>query len=359
MAPSTSGRGSTTPRPPLSERNRRILAWLVREFIERGEPVSSLWLAEHSRLGVSSATVRNALAALEELGYVTQPHTSAGRVPTDLAYRCYVDQLLEGRRPARPALGVAARLRQATTLEDVLESVSQELSRSSHHLGFALAPASQNTVLKRIDFVALDPDRVLVVLVGQSGQVSHKVVGVSHPLSPEELTQAANYVNHEFGGRSLGEVRDLLAARMQQDRALYDRLLARVLELTASSLAEANTQGQLYVHGTSSLVDDSGQVDEAGVSMARLRALLAMIEEKHRLIQLLSAYLEEPSLTVVIGAEHLSPELKGYSLVASASAGPDGTAVGVIGPTRMRYMRAITAVDSVAQTLVRVLANTS
>lgn len=350
-------RGSSARSPSLSERNRRLLAALVREFIEHGDPVSSLWLAEHCGLGVSSATVRNVLSALEELGYVRQPHTSAGRVPTELAYRTYVDQLLEGRRPSRPAPDVEARLRQATSVDDVLDSVSQELSRSSHHLGFALAPASSATALRHIDFVTLDPTRILVVIVATTGQVSHKAVSVGQPLTPSDLTQAANYLNAEFGGRPLSEIRAVLAARMREDRALYDRLLARVLELASASLTEPSDEGRLFVHGTSSLVDPTAD-DEPGTSMAGLRALLAMIEEKHRLMELLTAYIDGPGLTVIIGAEQLSPELKGYSVVASTYGGGEA-AVGVIGPTRMRYSRAINAVESVAHVLGRVLVDST
>jgi heat-inducible transcriptional repressor len=354
MSSHGSGRAST-PRPLLSERDRRILGSLVSEYIERGEPVSSLWLAEHSGLGVSSATVRNVLAALEETGYVRQPHTSAGRVPTDLAYRCYVDQILEGRRPARPAPTVEARLRQAGSVEDVLDSVSQELSRSSHHLGFALVLACQKVTLKHVEFVSLGPTRVLVVIVATSGQVFHKPVTVSEPLTASDLRQGANFLNEEFGGLPLDAVREALSERMQEDRAQYDRLLGRILELAAGSLDSGAPQGQLYVHGTSSLVDSDVEA-ETGVSMARLRVLLTMIEEKHRLIQLLTAYVEGPGVTVVIGGEHLSPELRGFSLVASTyDGGSDTAAVGVIGPTRMRYSRAISTVDSLAQVLGRIL----
>jgi heat-inducible transcriptional repressor len=358
MSASQGGRGPSTPRPDLSERNRRILASLVREYIEHGEPVSSLWLAEHSGLDVSSATVRNVLGALEELGYLRQPHTSAGRVPTDLAYRCYVDQILEARRSHRLPPAVEARLRQAASLEQVFDTVSQELSRSSHHLGFALVLASEATILKHLELVALDPTRVLVVIVAAGGQVSHKPVTVAEPLKPSDLTQAANYLNREFAGRPLGEIRDALAARMLQDRVQYDGVLARVLTLASTSLAEAAAQGPLFVHGTSSLIDPGHEDDGDPSSMSRLRSLLAMIEEKHRLIELLTGYIEGPGLTVVIGGEHLSPELKGYSLVATSHEG-DGqaAAVGVIGPTRMRYPRAITAVESLAQILGRVLAD--
>src|SRR6476659_6165084 len=148
-----------------TERQRRILARLVTEYIEQGEPVSSAWLAQHSDLGLSPATVRNILARLEDQGLVHQPHTSAGRVPTDAGYRLYVDGLLEGRKPRRPAPDVEARLRQAGSVGDLLENVSHELSRASHQVGFALATSSPAARLRHIEFVPLEGTRVLVIVV--------------------------------------------------------------------------------------------------------------------------------------------------------------------------------------------------
>jgi heat-inducible transcriptional repressor len=166
----------------LNDRERRILCLLVGEYIERGEPVSSLWLATRTGLGLSSATVRNVLSSLEERGYVRQPHTSAGRIPTDLGYRCYVDFLLQGRRPSRVTRDVEARLRQAASVDAVLSDASHELSRVCHHLGFALAPLEDGQTLQKIDFVALGRGKVLVVVVAESGQVSHKVVDLGEPI---------------------------------------------------------------------------------------------------------------------------------------------------------------------------------
>src|SRR5687767_4397682 len=161
--------------PELPERDRRILGVLVQAYIEGGEPVSSLWLA-HRGFGVSSATLRNVLVRLEEQGFVRQPHTSAGRVPTDLGYRSYVDQLLAERRAARTAAPqVEARLRRAGTVEDLLSHVSQEVSRASHQLGFAIAPSAESTTLDHLDFVPLHGGKVLVVIVA-GGHISHKTV---------------------------------------------------------------------------------------------------------------------------------------------------------------------------------------
>ncbi len=350
------GGGGTT--HELPDRSRRILALLVREYIERGEPVSSLWLASNSGLGLSSATVRNVLAQLEEEGFVRQPHTSAGRVPTDLGYRAYVDLLLQARRPAKPAPEVERRLRQAPTVESLMEHVSHELSRASHQLGFAMAPTSDTSArLRRIDFVALDASRVLVVVVALGGQVTQKILEPAETFSPVELTQAANYLNAEFVGRSVLEIREAIAAHMQEDRQLYDRLMARALLLASRTFEDVALPPLLFTHGTATLVQESSP-DESGVPLTTLRALLSLIEEKHRLLQLLSEYLDAPGLTVIIGAEHANPDLRGFSLVASAAPGrASGATVGVIGPRRMQYSRAIAAVDAVSRTVNRLLAS--
>src|SRR5689334_2281390 len=187
-----------TRHPELHERDRRILAALVQAYVDHGEPVSSLWLAGQG-FGVSSATLRNILARLEELGFVRQPHTSAGRVPTDLGYRTYVDQLLSERRAARLPPDVEQRLRQAGTAEDLLSHATQEMSRAAHQVGFAVGPA-QDVTFEHLDFVRLDSRKVLVVLVSTGGHISHKVVEPVEQYTGVELHEAASYLNAEFRG---------------------------------------------------------------------------------------------------------------------------------------------------------------
>src|SRR4029078_804611 len=160
--------------PELPERDRRILAVLVHAYIDQGEPVSSLWLANRG-FGVSSATLRNIMSRLEDLGYVKQPHTSARRGPSELGYRCYVDALLSDRRTPRSAPLMEARLRRAGSVEDLMSHLTQELSRASHQVGFAIAPAVDATTLERLDFVPLDGGRVLVIVLGTGGHISHKI----------------------------------------------------------------------------------------------------------------------------------------------------------------------------------------
>ena len=344
--------------PELPERDRRILAALVQAYIEQGEPISSLWLANRG-FGVSSATLRNTLARLEELGYLHQPHTSAGRVPTDRGYRSYVDQLLGERRSSRPAPHVEARLRQAETAGDLLSHVSQEVSRASHQLGFAIAPPAETTTLEHLEFVPLDSGKILVIVVSAGGHVSHKVIEPSETFGPIELQQAANYLNGEFKGQSLVEVRHAVIERLREERILYDALMARALRLASATLEGIDAGPAVFIQGTSLLLDEVG-AEDPDAALKTLRALLRMIEEKTRLVKLLDDYISSDRLTVVIGSEHHTPDLQRFSLVASAYSDGHGTgAVGVIGPTRMRYSRAINAVDSLSKAISRMVSSKS
>ena len=344
----------------LSDRQRHVLQTLIRTYVEQGEPVSSLWLAERSALGVSSATLRNTLCQLEELGLIHQPHTSAGRVPTDRGYRLYVNQLLAGRRPMRLAAEVEARLRRAGTVEDVLQDASRELSRASHHVGFALAAADEDTAFQHIDFVPLDGRRVLVVVIASGGRISHKVVAVDENLRPVDLQHAAIYLNTEFAGLPLARVREAILSRMSEERTLYDALVKRALRLAQSGFGDLVPDSLLFVQGASSLLDGESLSPLGRPTFETLRALFEMIEEKHRLVRLLSEYIDAPGLTVVIGSEHHEADLQPFSLVASTySDGHRASTVGVIGPTRMRYSRAIAVVDSLSRTVSRLLGGDS
>jgi heat-inducible transcriptional repressor len=345
--------------PALSDRTRRILAALIREYIETGEPVASAALTRRAGLSCSSATIRNVLSQLEEMGFVWQPHTSAGRVPTDLGYRFYVDLLLEARRASKDAAGVEARLRQqagdAPLIDDLLSSASHVLSEVSRHVGFAIAPPNAEAVFHRIEFVPLSNHRILVVLVARGNQVSQKTIDIGEDVQHAELEKAANYLNAEFSGRTLEQVREGVLARLREERTLYDQLLGLALRLASSSFASTD-QPTVSIDGTSSLLEEV--VRASGLSVPALRALLSMVEEKQRLVRLLNEYIDGPGLTVVIGAEHSNPELRPFSLIASTYFDGRSTGlVGVIGPTRMRYSRAIDLVDNAARAVGKVLSD--
>lgn len=342
---------------PLPSRSSRILATVVREYIHTGEPVASVVIARRGTLGVSSATVRSVLARLEEQGFVRQPHTSAGRVPTDRGYRFYVDLLLENRRGSDRS-DVADAIREAAndepSMEAVLSHVSHVLSIESHHVGFAVSPAADDQRLRKIEFVSLEGARILVVTLADGGQVTQKVVDAGEPLSPEELRRAAEYINSQFAGLPIDQVQAQILARLQEARGLYDRLTTRAFDLARRALQARARRNAIYVEGTASLLGDAQQSSE--MSLQTLRTLVEMIEEKQRLVRLLDEYLHAPGLAVVIGAEHSLADLKPFSLVAASYLdGRGGGSLGVIGPTRMRYSRAINLVESAARAVTHAL----
>ena len=337
------------------DRSKRVLAALIREYIATGEPVASSLLVSAAGLGVSSATVRSILARLEDEGYVQQPHTSAGRVPTDHGYRFYVDMLLESKRSTRTADAVEARLRRERTSpfsDSVLSQASRVVSQASRLVGFALPPSQSSAVFDRVEFVPLGSNRVLVVIVAKGSQVLQKVIDIGETLTADDLRQASNYLNAEFTGLTLERARQAVLERIDEERSLYDTLFARSMRLATSTFENLADERLLYVEGTALLLDD-GQ----GVTMSTLQALIQMIEEKQRLVLLLNECIDGPGLTVVIGAEHPSPTLRSFSLIASTyvDAAGTGTTIGVIGPTRMRYSRVIAVVDAAAQAVSRML----
>ncbi len=344
----------------LNDRSLRVLAMLVREHIQTGEPVSSGVLARRAGLGLSSATIRSVIASLDAQGYLHQPHTSAGRVPTELGYRCFVDQILQSRRPIRSS-AVEAQLRQqvgpVADLESVLSTVSHVLSNVSHYVAFALAPPDQDSAFHHVEFLQLSNGRVLVIVVARHGQVSHKVVDVDERLSSAELDEAARYLNSEFSGLSLTQVRTAIVQNLKEERGRYNRLMARALRLARSSFEGLGEPDSVFVEGASSLFEEAAEPN-SGITISALTSLVKMIEDKHRLVRLLTAYMEAPGVTVIIGDEHAEPGLRPFSLVASTYSGGEGTGtVGVIGPMRMHYSRAITVVHGVADAVSRVLAD--
>ena len=260
------------------------------------------------------------------------------------------------RRTARLAPDVEERLRRAGTVEDVLSHASQEISRAAHQVGFAMVPASQ-AAFEHLDFVKLDGGRVLVVLVAAGGHISHKVIELKESYGVDELQQAARYLNSEFRGRSLSDVRQAVVDRLHEERTLYDELMARALRLASETFAGLEPQPCVFVQGTSLLLE-SENGDDPETTLATIRSLVRMIEEKSRLVQLIDACMDGAGLTVFIGSEHQDPDLQHFSVVTSTYT--DGTrtgAVGIIGPRRMRYSRAINVVDSLSRTISRVFDN--
>ncbi len=337
----------------LSERDNQILQAVIEEFIATAEPVGSRNLTKKYALGVSPATVRNVMADLEELGLLTQPHTSAGRQPTDLAYRYYVDHLMgsrgvrpDERRRLRRHLAGASR----DDVEELLDTTCRALSSMAHLVGLVAAPRFEARVFRHIDFVLLRPGRVLVVLVSESGAVYHRPVDAPEVDDQARLDRMGEYLNHLLEGLPLSAVRDRILAEMESERAAVDALFHRALTLGDRALRSADRSGDSGV-----FVGDPGPLLEQPEfhSPDRLKGILETFEKKGLLIKLLDRACAEPGVQVVIGRENPSEDLQGCSVVVSNYGSGDRVlgSLGVIGPTRMPYPRVVALVDYTARLL--------
>lgn len=341
--------------PALDDRARDVLASVIQLHIATGEPVGSESLSRALGRTVSPATLRTVMAELEKLGYLDQPHTSAGRMPTDEGYRFYVDHLL--RRdplPAQDAAAIDTELRggREATPQDVMESASALLSRLSRNIGFVIVPDIGRTAFRHVDFVRLPHPRILVVMVASTGLITNKVVEMEEELSQDQLQACANYLNTHFAGMPLDRIRRRLLELMSEEKALYDRLLKDVVALSDRAFAETASRANLYLNGTANVLDQP-EFDD----VRRMRALFHTFEEKSRLVRILNACLGGDGVRIMIGHENPDPNLSGMAVVAApwTVEGEAGCGIGVMGSTRMEYARVIGLVDHVARALSEAL----
>ena len=340
----------------LTSRDREILRDVVATFLGTGEPVSSRRVAKLRRHGLSAATIRNVMADLEDLGLLLQPHTSAGRVPTESGYHVYIDSLMPSRNvPAELRRQIDDSLRPDGSGEELASVASHLLSELSHQIGIVVVPALGETVLRSISFVPLSGSRALCVLVSASGFVDSKVIEIERRLPREELIRISNYLTDNFGGRTLRQVRDRLLGMMAEERAQMDRLLASAIELAREALIADDPD--LLVEGTSSVLARPELAD-----VERMRRLLDTFADKARLVQLLNRLIEGDGVRVVIGQESdLTSDLD-FSLVATSYGFGDQTlgTMGIFGPSRMDYAAVIPLVnylgDRLSQALERTMA---
>ncbi|MFW5951803.1 MAG: heat-inducible transcriptional repressor HrcA [Gemmatimonadota bacterium] len=332
----------------LTERERDVLNAVIRAYVETAEPAGSRTVAKRYNLGVSPATVRNTMADLEEKGFLFHPHTSAGRIPTDLAYRYYVDTLM---RPRRLTKAQQAQLRkelgeECGPLERLVRRATQALGLLTGELGVAIAPSVDDVVLERLELLALSSEKVLLVLTLRNGIV--RTVYVDLPLSvPRETLLAVTVVlNERLGGQSMGAIRRTLPDRLR-DAAPADASATELLNIFLQSGDEFFdlTGDEVHLGHTSVLANqpefESGQ---------DLRGLIELTERRELLANVLARHAGEPSLQVRIGSENEEPELNSFTLVTSEyRVGDLSGVIGVIGPTRMPYDRVVAIVQSTSR----------
>lgn len=348
-------------------RGQTILSAIINEHFVTGEPVGSKAIADRfaNASGMSAATIRNVMAELEEMGFLEQPHTSAGRIPTDAGYRYYVDNLLGVLSISSDDLGLIGDefgLNPSEFVEGpdrLMERTSQLLSALSNNVGIVVSPNIANDRLQHIEFVGLSENRILVVLVSHPNIVHNRIIRLKVNFSKDELEQASNYLNSEFVGRSLSDIRSEILRLMHEERSMFDKLLQNAVILCSESIDDAtSSEGDVYVDGTTNILTKRDFAD-----LERLRELLATIGERSRLLQILNECVDKETakkgeVQVMIGSENRTPSFKNCTLISAPYRIGNGSAVGtlsVLGPTRIEYARMISVVSYVARVLERML----
>lgn len=340
---------------PIGPRERQILTALVETYIATGEPVGSVTLSRaQNKEGFSPATIRNVMADLADAGYIEQPHTSAGRIPTPSAYRFYVDQISgRGQLTEQNRELITGSLTGVGDVQEFLERTSRVLSLISSGVGVAISGGGKKNALDHIYFTRLANNKILAVVVTTAGVVRDRLIRVSTDLSQLDLETAANYINENFRGWAITDIRAELLRRIEQQKNEYDRLMRAVNELNRAGALDAHTPAHsVFVEGVANLIGKNADQD-------RLTQMLRTLEERQKVAELLGAYLDaqQEAVRVVIGLEEAAPGMKDFVLIgAPARVGNEVMgSVAVIGPTRMDYQHTITAVSYIAGLFDKIL----
>ncbi len=337
----------------LTARQFEVLRSIIHLYVETARPVSSRQLSKQMNRRLSPATLRNAMADLEEMGFLYQPHTSAGRQPTDLAYRIYVDRLVMGSdvllTPNQRQIFLS-RISNEVPPEILLEQTSSVLSAETGCTAVFTLPDIGRTVFKHIEFVHLHGCRVLAIFVSEFGLVHQKVVQTRVELSQGKLRKISRLLNNELGSLPLSAIKELLLTRMREDKDLYDKMLKDAFDLARQAFGSDAAADDLHIGSTAKML---GQPEFADID--RMRQIYGAFEQKSHLLEILNSCVENDSIEVLIGSELDLPEFRDFTLV-SASYKYDGRnvgTVGVVGPMRMNYPKIAAWVGFAGQMLTR------
>lgn len=333
----------------LDERKKRILQAIILDYIATADPVGSRTIAKKYDLGVSPATVRNEMADLEEMGFIEQPHTSAGRIPSQSGYRYYVDCLMQKtplKKEIREIVQVALVDRMRET-EAVIQMVSKLLSQLTNYTALVLAPFYAETVLKHVQFVPVDSYRAVMVIVFEDGHVEHKTVDIPERLDEEEYYLINNLLNHHLKGISLSEFKSKTVKNIYRDLFRQKRILKNIFNKIEETLISEHEQ-KVYLGGTLNILNqpEFNQID-------KVKDLLQMLEKEELVKEVMTSSFQDPGISVKIGTENILESMKDCSLI-TATYRVDGKLIGtlgVLGPTRMEYSRAISIIEYLTKAL--------
>ncbi|MEE9257945.1 MAG: heat-inducible transcriptional repressor HrcA [Nitrospinaceae bacterium] len=339
----------------LDGRSKAVLLEVVDHYIQKAEPVGSRSVSKTHVEKLSPATIRNVMSDLEDLGYLHQPHTSAGRVPTDKGYRYFVNQIIQPGNSISDIKLPPDNYDYGTNknLEDVLENACGILSRNSNQTGLVMLPSFSNTMFKHIQFVKVGNHEALAVFYSEMGILQNKIIPIGKEMSQDQLTSISNYLNQEFSGKTIKVIRRELVHRIRNEKAHYNQLMKKAMEFSARVFEDEQENHDLLVEGALNLLEHP----EFTADIQSMKALLKTLEEKTKLIGLLDRCLQHDGITVFIGEESSEEEMQGCSLVAENYGMNDekmGT-VAIFGPKRMDYKKMISIVDHTAKMISKLL----
>ncbi|HJU11126.1 MAG TPA: heat-inducible transcriptional repressor HrcA [Candidatus Binataceae bacterium] len=343
---------ASSKRDELSPRLHSLLLAAIHEFINTAQPVGSHQLAARRSLGIRAAMVRNLMAELDESGYLRQPHTSAGRVPTERAFRYYVDHVVLP--PIRFADRTQIELHYSAPVSDSMEMIrdtSRLLSLMTGQAALIMAPRLESLQLKQVQLLRLREHEVLAIFVVATGGVHSRLLRPDADYSQPDLDRMSGYLNDSLGGRTLEQAHQWIEQQLQHERALYDEITRAALVI-GGELARLPSSAEIYVEGSSKALDQPEFADPA-----RLRELLRALDDKTALLDLLERALAQSELIVSIGSENFDTRLAGLSVVASPYISGDHPlgSLAIVGPVRMDYQRVIPLVGYTARALSRAL----
>ena len=332
----------------MTPREREVLHEIVEVYIETGEPVASRAIARHRREPLSAASIRNTMADLADQGFLSQPHTSAGRIPTAKAFRSYIQSLSLRRIASEELDRLRAEFGRLDSVEARVEHTSRTLTEMTQGVGLAAAIPHAQPALDQIELVALPDRRVLMVVVTRDHQVRNRVLVLDQPLTSDELLSIRNYINRNFSGWTLERVRQELAARLEQASAAYDTILQKLTLLYSKGLLDIEADPEVHMDGASNLVGL-----DLHLTKEKMRELMRALEEKKRVLELLDRFLEQPTeeVAVHVGLGETHPSMRELSLIGVPVLLPNGISavVAVLGPMRMNYGRVMSAVQHVGR----------
>lgn len=332
----------------MTPRHQEVLHGIVEAYIATGEPVASRSIVRRRGGDLSAASIRNVMADLDEDGFLSQPHTSAGRIPTEKAFRSYVQSLTMRKVVVAEIERLRGEFGRFDTVERRVEFSSRMLTELTHSMGLAAAIPRVNPALDQIELVALPDRRVLMVVMTRDRQVHNRVVTLDQALTSDELASIRNYINRNFGGWSLEHVRRALQARLDHAAATYDAVLQKLTLLYAKGLLDLGPEPEVHMDGASNLV-----VLDLHLTKEKMRELFRTLEEKKRILQLLDRFLEQPAgeLTVHVGLGEIHPSMRELSLIGLPVSLDNGLSavIAVLGPLRMNYSRVMSTVEHVGQ----------